>query len=315
MPKRSERESLDGVALFVRVAQSANFTQAARQLGLSASAVSKAIARLETRLDTRLIDRTTRRISLTAEGRSYFENCRRILADLDAAEAELADARRTPRGPLRLQVPRGFGRKVVIPALAEFLHLYPEMTVDVTVRDGAIDPGEDGVDVSFVLGMPERGQFVARQIAEIGYAVCASPAYLAEFGAPKVPADLAAHRCLNYLHPRTGRPRDWMLTVGGEAVAVPVNSIFTGNDIQAVLQAALSGAGIAYLMDFLIADDVTAGRLAVVMPDTVLGSVPVHICYPNSPHRLPRVTAFVDFMRTGFADIPPWSIDRLVKSH
>jgi len=312
MPKRSERESLDGIVVFAKVSECKSFAEAARQLGLSASAVSKAISRLEARLDTRLIDRTTRRISLTAEGRTYYEFCRRVLTDMEAAEATLAEARSIPRGLLRIQVPRGFGRKVMIPALSEFLGAYPDITVDVTVRDGAIDPGEDGVDVSFVLGNPSRGKFVARQITNIGYAICASPEYIAEHGSPQSPADLADHRCLNYLHPRTGKTRDWVLTMEGRQVALPVDSVFTGNDILAVHQAALSGVGVAYLMDFLVAEDVKAGNLAVLMPESALKNVPVHACYPASPHRSPRVTAFIDFVQERFAEIPSWSIERLL---
>ena len=211
-------------------------------------------------------------------------------------------------------MPRGFGRKVIIPVLSEFLGAYPDITVDVTVRDGAIDPGEEGVDVSFVLGKPSRGQFVARHVADIGYAICASPEYIAEHGSPQSPADLADHRCLNYLHPRTGKTRDWILTIDKKQVALPVDSVFTGNDILAVHQAALSGAGVAYLMDFLVAEDVTAGNLAVLMPEAALKNVPVHICYPASPHRSPRVTAFVDFVQERFSEIPPWSIERLLGS-
>ncbi len=315
MRKRSGQLSLDGLPVFVRVAQCDSFTEAARQLGMSNSAVSKAITRLEARLETRLIDRTTRRIALTAEGRSFFESCKQILTDLEIAEAMLAESRTTPRGLLQIQVPRGFGRKIVIPALSDFLAVHPGVTVDVTVRDGAIDPGEEGVDVSFVLGNPERGQFVARHVTDIGYAVCASPTYLVANGYPVAPADLSAHRCLNYLHPRTGRPRDWILTTDGTPVSVRVNSVFTGNDIQAVHQAALSGAGLAYLMDFLIADDVMAGRLEIILPDTILRNVPVQICYASNPHRSPRVSAFVDFMVDRLNGIHAWSIDRLLEPH
>lgn len=314
MPRRERRDSFEGIAIFVRVAQSASFTDAARQLGLSASGVSRAIARLESRLGTRLVDRTTRRLSLTAEGSAYFERCRRILAELEDAEAALAEAGGVPRGPLRIQVPRGFGRTVVVPALTGFLSRYPEVTVDITVNDGAIDPGADGVDASFILGEPVAGRFVARRICSIGYAVCAAPGYLEEHGEPREVADLARHRCLNYLRPRSGRQRVWTLWAHGEEVSVPVSSVLNANDIQAIHQAALSGAGLAYLMDFLIADDVAAGRLRIVMPDHVLRGVPVFLCYPRNPHRSPRLTAFVDYLGETLGTPAAWSIDRMVES-
>ena len=308
------RDSFDGIAIFVRVAQSASFTEAARHLGLSASGVSRAIARLESRLGTRLVDRTTRRLSLTAEGGAYFERCRHILAELEAAENALAEARGVPRGPLRIQVPRGFGRTVVVPALAGFLSRYPEVTVDVTVNDGAIDPSEEGVDASFILGEPATGRFVARRICTIGYAVCAAPGYLEAHGRPMGLDDLARHRCLNYLRPRSGRRRDWTLCSHGKEVSVPVASVLDANDIQAVHQAALSGAGLAYLMDFLIAGDVAAGRLEIVLPGHVLRGVPVFLCYPRNPHRTPRLTAFVDYLGETLPADADWSIDRLVGS-
>ena len=307
------RDSLDGIAIFVRVAQSASFTEAARQLGLSTSGVSRAIARLESRLGTRLVDRTTRRFSLTAEGGVYFERCRRVLADLEDAEAGLAEAGGVPRGPLRIQVPRGFGRTVIVPALAGFLDRYPEVSVDVTVNDGAMDPAEEGVDASFVLGAPATGSFVARRLCAIGYAVCAAPDYLRRHGAPRTPADLAGHRCLNYVRPRSGRRRDWTLRIGGKDVPVPIVSILNANDIQAVHQAAVSGAGLAYLMDFLIAGDVDAGRLRIVMPDHVLRGVPVFVCYPKNRHRPPRLTAFLGHLGEALGAEASWSIERLLR--
>jgi len=306
-----KRDNLDGIAVFVRVSQSKSFTEAARSLRISASAVSKAISRLEYRLDTRLIDRTTRRISLTAEGKRYLERCRRILEDLEYAEAELAEARRTPSGLLRVQVPRGFGRKIIIPALTDFLDTYPEIQVDVTVRDGAIDPAEEGVDVSFVLGKPTAGQFIARPLTSIGYVICASRKYLARSGIPQSLSDLEDHRCLDYLDPRTGKPRSWSLTVGGKPAAIRVFSVFTGNDILAVHQAVRCGAGIAYLMDFLIADDVREGELSVLLPETALRGVPVQVCYQNNPYQSPRVSAFVNFMLERFSAVQPWSIDKI----
>ena len=312
MPGRGRRDSFDGIAIFVRVAESASFTDAARQLGLSASGVSRAITRLESRLGSRLVDRTTRRLSLTAEGSAYFERCRRILAEIEDAEAALAKAGSVPRGPLRIQVPRGFGRSIVVPALAGFLSRYPEVTVDIAVNDGAIDPGEDGVDASFMLGEPATGSFIARRLCAIGYAVCAAPGYLEAHGEPKTIEDLSHHRCLNYLRPRSGRRRDWTLCVGGKEVSVPVASVLNANDIQAVHQAALSGAGLAYLMDFLIADDVAAERLKIVMPNHVLRGVPVFLCYPRNLHQSPRLTAFVDYLGAAIGSDGSWSIDRLV---
>ena len=314
MSGRGRQDRLDGIAVFIEVAESGSFTEAARRLGVSPSGVSRAIARLESRLGTRLVERTTRRLALTAEGRAYLAGCRQALAAIEASEDALAEARGVPRGPLRIQVPRGFGRTVVVPALAGFLSRYPDVTVDMTVNDGAIDPGADGVDASFVLGEPAAGFFVARRLCTIGYAVCAAPGYLDAHGRPGELADLARHRCLNYRRPRSGRQRDWTLWSRGEETSVSVGSVLDANDIQAVHQAALSGAGLAYLMDFLIAGDVAAGRLAIVLPDHVLRGVPVFLCYPSDSRRSRRLTAFVDHLGEALDGDADWSIDRLVPS-
>jgi LysR family transcriptional regulator for bpeEF and oprC len=312
MAQRIRRESLDGIVVFVRVAQSRSFTEAARHLGLSASGVSRAITRLESRLGVRLVNRTTRHLSLTAEGNAFFDRCRRLLADLEDAEAAAAEAGTAPRGLLRIQVPRGFGRAVIVPLLGEFLARYPDVSVDISVNDGAIDPAEEGVDASFILGEPVTGNFVAHRICSIGYVVCGSPAYLERHGEPERPAALARHRCLNYVQPRSGRQRDWVLVEAGKDITVHVPSVLYANDILAVHQAAVSGAGLAYLMDFLIADDVLSGRLKVVMPEYARHDVPVFVCHPRNRHHPPRLTAFVDHLQTSLGDRPVWSIDRLI---
>lgn len=314
MSRRDGRaDSLDGIAIFVGVAQSVSFTEAGRKLGISASGVSRAINRLEERLGVRLVNRTTRSIALTAEGAAYFERCHRILEDLDAAEAAVMDTRVEPRGRLSLQVPRGFGRNVIIPLLKNFLAQYPEITLDVTVNDGAIDPLEAGVEVAMVLGEPRPGRFVARKLCSIGYVVCAAPEYLERHGEPKAPADLAEHRCLNYVRPRTGIYREWTLFKDGKPLPVPVSAALNINDMRAIFDAAIDGAGLAYMMDFLIADAVRDGRLKIVMPDYVTRGVPVYICYPQPRHQSLRVRVFVDYL---LRELPPesdWGVDRLIR--
>jgi LysR family transcriptional regulator for bpeEF and oprC len=316
MAQRTSHDSLDGIVVFVKVAQSASFSEAARHLGLSASGVSRAITRLGSRLGTRLVNRTTRRLSLAPEGTAFIERCRRLLADLEDAEAEASEVGNVPRGPLRIQVPRGFGRTVVVPSLVEFLARYPEVTVDISVNDGAIDPAEEEVDASFVLGEPATGSFIAHKICSIGYAVCASPDYLRQHGEPRQPDDLTSHRCLNYVQPRTGRQRDWTLTDAGtdagKAISVTVPSVLHANDIHAVHQAAVSGAGLAYLMDFLIDADVDSGRLKIVMPEYARRGVPIHVCYPRNRHQPRRLTAFVTHPRDALRAEAAWSIERLI---
>lgn len=289
-------EQLGGIGIFVRAGEARSFTAAARALGISASGVSRAIARLESRLGTQLVNRTTRSVSLTAEGLAYLDRCKRALGELSDAEEALRHSRDEPDGPLRVRLPKSFGRAVVIPALAEFNRRYPRIHLDVHLASGVTDMVEQGTDIAMQLGRPRDARLVARRLCGVNYVLCASPAYLREHGTPRRIADLAHHRCLAYIQPISNQYRDWVLNDNGTPVTHHVTGALNIDDMHAVLEAAMAGAGIAYVMDFAIRGPLAERKLKIVLPRCAHAGPPAYIVAPPQRYRLRRVQAFIDFL-------------------
>ena len=294
--EKNHPERLNSISIFVEVGQSDSFTAAARKLNITASGVSRAIARIEERLGVHLVNRTTRSIQLTAEGRLFFERCKQILNDLEEAENELNETRDEPTGRLRVRLPRSFGRAVVIPELGHFVERYPKINLDIRLISGVLDTVEQGVDVAMQLGKPRDARLVARKLCPINYVLCASPEYLREKGTPHAISDLAAHRCLTYIQPFTSNYREWALRENGHPISFKAQGVVNIDDVHAVLDAAIAGAGIAYVMDFLIWKPVAAGKIKVVMADHAYSGPSAYIVYPPARFRSSRVRAFVDFL-------------------
>jgi LysR family transcriptional regulator for bpeEF and oprC len=293
---RVHSELLSGISIFVQVGQSDSLTAAARKLNISASGVSRAVSRLEARLGVRLVNRTTRSISLTAEGETYFEQCKNFLNDLLNAEDRIRDSRSVPRGRLRVRLPRAFGRSIIIPTLTKFGARYPEIILDVRLVSGVTDMVEHGIDVAMQLGRPKDARLVARSLGPIKYVLCASPSYLQRNGTPSTLSDLAMHRCLSYIQPFNDSYRDWTLTENGRAVSFQPEGTLNIDDVLALVDAAVEGAGIAYVMDFTVANALAAGQLKIVMPDFAYQGPDSYIVYPPNRYHSSRVKAFVDFL-------------------
>lgn len=305
-PTRSPAENLSAIAIFVCVGQSTSFTSAARGLRMTASGVSKAISRLEERLGVRLVNRTTRSINLTDEGTIYLERCRQILAEIDDAEAAIVQSQSQPRGRIRVQLPRGIGRKVIVPALARFYERYPEVVVDVFLDGRFLNLAEEGIDVALRFGEPEDSAYVARKLCRVKYGVCASPDYLHRYGEPKTPDDLFRHRCVTYLSPQTGRHRPWELRRNKEKLTVKLSGSLNVNEVGALFDAAVAGVGLAYLPDFMIADAVASKTIEPVMLDYVYEGARLRMLYSPSRHLPARLRAFIDFIRELLPSEPPW---------
>lgn len=287
---------LSGIAAFVQVGQSTSFTEAARRLNISASGVSRSMSRLEERLGARLINRTTRHLSLTPEGALYFERCRQILKSLEEAAEALGESRNASEGRLSVRLPKSFGRALVIPALAEYSVRYPKISLDIRLANGVADMEEEGIDVAMHLGQPRDAHLVARKLCSINYVLCASPDYLRRHGTPRRLSDLANHRCLTYIQPRTNTYRDWELTEKGATVAYKPQGVLNVDDVHALLEAAIHGAGIVYCMDFLIRKPVAARSLRVVLPKLAHEGPPAYIVAPPHRYRIRRVREFIDFL-------------------
>lgn len=297
---------LPAIVTFVRVADTRSFKTAAAQLDMSGPAVSKAIARLERGLGGKLLHRTTRHVSLTDDGRAFLERCRRILEDLGEAEELFTSRRLTPRGRLRVQMPLGFGRHVVLPKLPAFLAGYPNLVVDVDLSDRIVDFAEEGLDVAVRIGDVTDTRMIVRKIYDIRFVTCASPAYLARRGTPRKPADLAAHECLPYWWPQDQRYREWSFADRRGHFSVPVAGRLNVNHSEALIDAAVKGEGIVSAATFLVADAVAKGALKVVLRRFVTRGPAVSVVYLPSRHLSLRVRAFLDFLAAVVPEKPPW---------
>ncbi|MFW5329687.1 LysR family transcriptional regulator [Hydrogenophaga sp. ZJX-1] len=287
-------DSLNGFVVFVQVAETRSFVGAGRLLGVSASAVGKSVARLEEKLGVRLFHRSTRSVTLTAEGMLFLERSRRILAEIEAAELELTQASGAPRGRLRVSLP--LVSSLVLPVLGEFMREYPEVELNLDFTDRLVDVIEEGFDVVVRTGDPTDSRLTARKLGSFQSMLVASPDYLARRGTPKVPADLLNHVCLHYRFPNSGKLETWELRhhAGAPELQLPTSMIC--NNIETRVCFALQGLGIAYLPDFSVRELLADGRLQPILNDHVERTGVFHALWPASKHPSPKVRALVDFL-------------------
>lgn len=298
-------DSLNGFVVFVQVAETRSFVAAGRLLGVSASAVGKSVARLEEKLGVRLFHRSTRSVTLTAEGTLFLERSRRILAEIEAAELELSQASTAPRGRLRVSLP--LVSSLVLPVLAEFMREYPEIELDLDFTDRMVDVIEEGFDAVVRTGEPTDSRLTARRLGAFRSVLVASPGYLKLRGTPQVPADLLLHTCLHYRFPSSGKLEPWALRQEPGAAELQLPTSMICNNIETRLCFALQGLGIAYLPDFAIREPLADGRLQSILADHVERTGVFHILWPASKHPSPKVRALVDFL---CARVFPASVDK-----
>jgi DNA-binding transcriptional LysR family regulator len=297
-------EQLTGVVVFARVVAARSFSAAARELGMSKSAVSKQVSRLEAALGARLLNRSTRRLGLTEAGAVLYERCTRIVAELDAAGAELGRLRAAPAGLLRVSAPMSFGHRHVAPLLPEFLAAHPQLRVELALTDRFVDLIEERFDCAVRIAQLPDSSLVARRLAPARRVVCGAPAYFARRGVPRTPDDLRSHDCIDYTY--LAAAGGWPFTVGGRLHRVPVRSRFATNNGEAMRAAALAGVGVALIPTFIVGDDLRAGTLQAVLADYETWNAFVHAVYPPTPQVAPKVRAFVDFVAARCAGTPYW---------
>lgn len=287
-------DSLNSIVVFVQVAETRSFVAAGRLLGVSASAIGKSVARLEEKLGVRLFHRSTRSITLTAEGSLFLKRSRHILTEIEAAEQELSHASGTPRGRLKISLP--LVSTLMLPVLCEFMRTYPEIELDLDFTDQIVDVIEDGFDAVVRTGEPSDSRLKARRLGLFHPLLVASPDYLAQHGTPKVPADLLQHRCLQYRFPYTGKLESWALRLapGEPPLSLPTTMIC--NNIETRVYCALKGLGIAYLPDFAIREPLADGRLQPILTDHVEHTDAFYVLWPASKYPSPKVRVLVDFL-------------------
>ena len=280
--------------VFSTVAQSGSFSAAGRLLSLTPSAVSRTIDRIEARLGVRLILRTTRALTLTAEGQSYLGAARRIIADLDEAERIIAD-QGAPRGRLRVSAAVSHSRLRLVPLLGDFARRYPHILVDISLTDAVVDVAAGQADVALRFGPLADSALTARRLGENGRTIVASPDYLARRGTPQVPEDLHDHNCLNFNF-RRAEPV-WPFRKDGRDYALTVTGNIEANNGETLGQLAVDGVGITRVGDFGIADDIAAGRLVPLLEAFNPGDVePIHAVFVGGTNMPARVRVFVDYL-------------------
>jgi len=287
-------ESLGSLNAFVRAAETRSFTLAGRQLGVSSSAVGKAIARLEERLGVQLFQRSTRTVRLTPEGARFLERCRRIMGEIEAAELELAQTRDAPRGTLRVSLP--LAGMSMMPALSAFMRAYPDVHLELDFSDRLVDVIGEGFDVLVRTSELDDAGLTSRVLGTFRLQVVGAPSYFAARGTPDTPDDLASHACLLHRSATNGKIVRWPLRSGGRDLDLDLPATAVVNTIEPLIDLAVRGLGITCLPDFAIRRQLDTGTLVPVLDAYSHHAGTFRLSWPPSRHLAPKLQAFVDFM-------------------
>lgn len=296
------KDDLTGVAVFVSVVKEGSFSAAARELGLTPSAVSKRIAGLEDGLGVSLLRRTTRMIALTEAGQEFFDICSRSLSAISDAEEMLSRHRSSPHGLLRIKAPQAFGRLHIAPAIPKFMARYPQIRVDLTLGTLAREFIEERIDICVASADPRDSNLTAKTLTPIERVTCAAPSYIERFGRPNSVSDLARHNCLIFSG-SDSIENEWVLHEDEGLRRIKVSGNFRTNDAESLYLAVLAGVGLAHMPTFVIGPALASGKLVAIFRDKrkVSGAC-MSAYYPRAKHRLPKVRAFVDYLAGTFQD-------------
>ncbi|CAO3437236.1 LysR family transcriptional regulator [Azospirillum endophyticum] len=287
-------DRLDDLTVLVEVVDSGSLSAAAERLGLSASAISRRIAQMENRLGTRLLARTTRRIALTDAGATFCLRARAILAALDEAEQSLTEMGEEPRGTLRVTMPVMFGQMLVAPLLPSYLRRYPGVTLEASLSDRMQRLVDEGFDLAIRAGRLADSTLIARRLRPLRRHVVASPDYLGRRGVPRSPADLAHHECLTLLS-GSGRT-EWEFLNGDRRETLRPAGSFQADSLWLLRHAAVGGLGLARLADFIVEEDIRAGRLVPVLSELEVTDEAIHAVYPATRHVSSKVRSFIEHL-------------------
>ncbi|HEO1695231.1 TPA: LysR family transcriptional regulator [Pseudomonas aeruginosa] len=299
-----------GISVFMQVIQAGSFTLAAERLDMSKSGVAKSIARLEADLGVRLFQRTTRRVSLTDEGRQFSDGCARAIAELENVQTQVTTRQQELAGRLRVDLPVVFGRRWVLPALLEIAAAHPALELDVTLSDRRVDLVEDGIDLVIRIGpLQDSATLIAKPLGVQQAVLVARPDYLARHGLPRTPDDLHAHACITF--GSGGQARPWhFLDRNGRSQALAIRGRLGLNHSEAILDAALAGHGIALLSDWLVAEHLAAARLTRVLPGASTQGFPIHAVWQKNQRLSAKVRHVVDLLAERFVPKAPWQVLR-----
>lgn len=288
-------DRFDAMRAFVRVLESGSYTKAALQLNLHKATVSQQIQQLEDRLGTRLLTRTTRSVTPTQEGLTYYQHACTIVQQVDEVETILRKGTSAPAGHLRVDVPVAMGRLVFAPEIRHFLERYPKITIELGCTDRAVDLVREGVDCALRGGQLPDSRLSARRVGDLRFVLCAAPHYIEQHGLPQAPDELPRHHQIGYVLASTGKLRPVTLGRDGRETEFDVPARFVTTDSAAALSAGLDGLGIVVLAEFVASHHLTSGALVRVLPGWSCPSLPLHLVTPTTRRRAARVQAFIDW--------------------
>lgn len=300
-------DRLRAFEVFVTVVSRGSFTRAADALDTSPANVTRYVSELEAHLGTRLLNRSSRKLSLTESGEALYERSKSILEEVAEAEALASSATLQPRGRLRINAPVSFGIWQLAPLWPRFMQLYPDVELDIALNDRIVDIVEEGFDLAIRISRAGAANHAARKLATSQNIVCAAPSYIAAYGAPAEPADLASHRCLGYTYAATAN--EWhFVDVQGKAQMVKVSYVMHANNGDTARAAAIAGLGVIWQPAFLIGKDLQEGRLVPLLPGYRMPNIDVLAVYPSRRHLSAKVRVMIDFLVEAFKDLPPWEL-------
>lgn len=295
-------EGFSAIPVFVAVVETGGFSPAARRLGISKSAVSKRITQLEAKLGVRLLYRTTRRLSLTEAGEHYFENAAKALAFATEAEDAVTQLQAKPQGRLRINTPMSFGRLHIVPLIPGFLKKYPGIEVEMVMEDRVVDLVDEGFDIAIRGGDLPDSSLIARKLATMRYAVCASQHYIEQHGAPQTPEELVDHNCLLFSYGAS----EWSFVCDGEERRYSVSGNYRVNNGEAVREAVLKGMGVSRIPTFIVGHEIAAKRLVQVLNDYPIPEKSIYALFPKREHLPAKVRAFIDYVVECFGSEEPY---------
>ena len=298
-------DRLHGLLMFLNVVETRSFSATARAMGVTTSAVSATIIRLEQKLSVRLLNRTTRSVSATPEGIEFYERCKRVIADLEQAELAVSHSGKTPSGSLRFAVPTALGRMWVIPRLARFIAAYPDISVEVVLDDFISGLSSENLDAAIQVGEIPSSRLTVRKLASVDYVLVASPRYIETKGMPTSAEDLAHHQCVIYRRPRNGLIRKWQLKNVSPKANIPEMGHMIFNSGDGLIAAAVSGLGIVQVGRYYAQPVLDSGALVEVMPQTRTHAYDISVVFRQTKSMPHRLRVFVDFLVDIFAP-PPW---------
>jgi len=289
---------LAALRTFVRVAESGSFSAVAREVGATQPAISRQIGALEQHLDARLIQRTTRSLTLTEDGRDLLDHARRVLDCVEEAETAVGRRQGAPSGLVRIATPSAFGRLYVAPRMRRLLDRYPDLSVELHMSDVVMDMIASGIDLAIRGGTVHEASLVSRRIGASARYVVGSAEYLERNGVPAHPSDLARHSCI--IHLQSATPNEWRFDGPGGAVAVEVGGRFRSDSSEAVREAVITGVGLALVPSWVFGTDLASGRVRAVLQRFQAEQVPIHAVYPSRRNLAPRTRAVIDFLLDEF---------------